>query len=125
MSDDGPDATAVDVDNASDCENASDGEEGSDDEGRSDGDTFGVGIHVTSEEFQFVVHVPSAIDSGWNDPDEFQRLIEQVTWETLDQQETLRAVARTTDEGETATLGTVTMRPDGDVVDRSLAVPGE
>lgn len=120
MSDDGPDATAADAETASDGE----GDEGSDG-GSADGDTFGVGIHVTSEEFRFVVHVPSAIDSGWSDPDEFQRLIERVTWDTLDQRATLRAVARTTDEGETATLGTVTMRPGGDVVDRSLAPPDE
>jgi len=91
----------------------------------SEGDTFGVGIHVTSDEFRFVVHVPSDIDSGWRDPDEFQRLIEVATWDRLDQRETLRAVARTTAEGETVTLGTVTMRPGGDVIDHSLAPPEE
>ncbi|QZX99407.1 hypothetical protein [Halobaculum rubrum] len=90
-----------------------------------EGDTFGVGIHVTSDEFRFVVHVPSDIDSGWRDPDEFQRLIEVATWDRLDRPETLRAVARTTAEGETVTLGTVTMRPGGDVIDHSLAPPGE
>ncbi|SHH56523.1 hypothetical protein [Halobaculum gomorrense] len=89
------------------------------------GDTFGVGIHVTSDEFRFVVHVPSDIDSDWRDPDEFQRLIERATWKRLDQQETLRTVARSTDEGETATLGTVTMRPGGDVTDHSLSPPEE
>ena len=30
----------------------------------SSGDTFGVGIHVTESDLQFVVHVPSDIDSG-------------------------------------------------------------
>ena len=89
------------------------------------GDTFGVGIHVTSDEFRFVVHVPSDIDAGWRDPDAFQRLIEVATWDRLDQQETLRAVARTTAEGETVTLGTVTMRPGGGVIDHSLAPPEE
>ncbi|MFC7070679.1 hypothetical protein [Halobaculum lipolyticum] len=89
------------------------------------GDTFGVGIHVTSEEFRFVVHVPSDIDAGWSDPDEFQRRIERVTWETLDQGETLRAVARTADAEETVTLGTVTMRPGGEVVGHTLAPPEE
>jgi hypothetical protein len=107
MSDDGVDATAAGAD--------------ADDEG----DTFGVGIHVTSDEFRFVVHVPSNIDSGWRDPDEFQRLIERATWERLDQRETLRAVAGTTAEGKTATLGTVTMRPSGDVTGDSLAAPEE
>lgn len=119
MSDDGSDATAADTDGAPTGDGAPD--TGDD----ADGDTFGVGVHVASEEFRFVVHVPSEIDSGWSDPDEFQRLIEQVTWDTLDQRATLQAVARTTAEGETATLGTVTMRPDGEVVDRSLAPPEE
>ncbi|MFC7136970.1 hypothetical protein [Halobaculum litoreum] len=90
-----------------------------------DGDTFGVGIHVADDEFRFVVHVPSDIDSGWDDPDEFQRRIERVTWETLDQRETLRAVARTAAVDETVTLGTVTMRPDGEVVAHTLAPPEE
>ncbi|UIP01264.1 hypothetical protein Hbl1158_09160 [Halobaculum sp. CBA1158] len=88
-------------------------------------DTFGVGIHVAPEEFRFVVHVPSDIDSGWRDPESFQRRIERVTWETLDREGTLRAVARTTDEGETVTLGTVSMRPDGEVVSRSLSSPAD
>ncbi|WP_435065648.1 hypothetical protein [Halobaculum sp. EA56] len=87
------------------------------------GDTFGVGIHVAAEEFRFVVHVPSDIDSGWSDPEEFQRLIERVTWEALDRAETLRAVDRVADEGETVTLGTVRMRSDGTVVDRDLSAP--
>ncbi|MFC7095925.1 hypothetical protein [Halobaculum marinum] len=95
------------------------------DEGPDAGDTFGVGIHVTSEVFQFVVHVPSDIDSGWSDPDEFQRLIERVTWETLDQEDTLRAVARTAGTDETVTLGTVTMRPDGELLAHTLSSPAE
>jgi len=119
MSDDGSDATTADTEDAPTGEGAP---EPGDDAG---GDTFGVGVHVATEEFRFVVHVPSEIDSGWSDPDEFQRLIERVTWDTLDQRATLQAVARTTAEGETATLGTVTMRPDGEVVDRSLAPPEE
>ena len=89
------------------------------------GDTFGVGIQVAAEEFRFVVHVPSEIDSGWSDPDEFQRLIERETWEVLDRRETLRAVDDAAGEGETVTLGTVTMRPDGSVVGHTLSPPGE
>ncbi|MFB6157925.1 MAG: hypothetical protein ABEJ34_08800 [Haloferacaceae archaeon] len=86
-------------------------------------DTFGVGIAVTGTELQFLVRVPSDIDAGWTDPDEFQTLVERVVWDRLDREETLRAVAATTPEGETATLGTVTLRPDGTVVDHSLDAP--
>lgn len=88
-----------------------------------DGDTFGVGVHVTEEELRFVVHVPSNIDSGWTDPEAFQGLVQQVVWERLDREETLRAVAATMPPGETATLGRVTLRPDGTVVDATLEAP--
>ena len=104
--------------------NDADGE-GDADGAESDGDRFGVGIHVAAETLRFVVHVPSAIDSGWSDPDEFQRLIERETWEVLDRRETLRAVDDAAGEGETVTLGTVTMRPDGSVVGHTLSPPGE
>ena len=104
--------------------NDADGE-GDTDGAESDGDRFGVGIQVAAEEFRFVVHVPSEIDSGWSDPDEFQRLIERETWAVLDRRETLRAVDDVAGEGETATLGTVTMRPDGSVVGHTLSPPGE
>ncbi|WP_372911712.1 hypothetical protein [Salinigranum sp.] len=90
---------------------------------RPDADTFGVGIHVTEEELQFVVHVPSAIDSGWTDPEAFQRLVERVVWDHLDQEATLRAIASSADTGETVTLGTVSLRPGGTVVDHSLSAP--
>jgi len=85
-----------------------------------DGDTFGVGIHVTEAEFQFVVHVPSDIDSGWTDPEEFQRLVEQAVWERLDREATLRRLAADAETGETVTLGRVTLRPDGTVVDAAF-----
>lgn len=88
-------------------------------------DTFGVGIHVTETDLQFVVHVPSEIDSGWTDPDEFQRLVERVVWDRLDQESTLRGVAAAADAGETVTLGRVTLDPDGTVVDHSLSSPDE
>ncbi|EMA04658.1 hypothetical protein [Haloferax denitrificans] len=88
-----------------------------------DADTFRVGIHVTETELRFVVNVPSDIDSGWTDPDAFQRLVERVTWEQLDQRETLQTVATRAAEGETVFLGTVTLRPDETVVDHSLRVP--
>lgn len=90
---------------------------------RTDADTFGVGIHVTDEELQFVVHVPSSISSGWTDPETFQRLVERIVWDHLDQGTTLRTIASSTPTGETVTLGTVTLRPDGTVVDHSLSAP--
>lgn len=86
-------------------------------------DTFGVGIHVTDEDLQFLVHVPSEIDSGWTDPDEFQQLVERVVWDRLDQQRTLRAIATGASPGETVSLGTVTLAPDGTVVDYELSTP--
>lgn len=88
-----------------------------------DGDTFGVGVHVTEEELRFVVHVPSDIDSGWTDPEAFQGVVQQVVWERLDREETLQAVAATTPPGKTVTLGRVTLRPDGTVVDATLEAP--
>ena len=102
-----------------------DHEEGAGTDDRADADTFGVGIHVTEEDLQFVVHVPSSIDSGWTDPETFQRLVERVVWDHLDQEATLRGIASSASSGETVTLGTVTLRPDGTVVDRSLSAPGE
>jgi hypothetical protein len=88
-------------------------------------DTFGVGVHVTEADLQFLVRVPSDIDSGWTDPDEFQRLVEQVVWERLDQDAVLGAIARSTPPGETVSLGTVTLDPDGSVVDHSLSAPAD
>ncbi|WP_238993864.1 hypothetical protein [Halobellus captivus] len=88
------------------------------------GDTFGVGIHVTESEFQFVVHVPSDIDSGWTDPQAFQGYVERAVWDRLDRESTLRRLAREASVGETVTLGHVTLHPDGTVVDASLDVPG-
>jgi hypothetical protein len=87
------------------------------------GDTFGVGIHVTERELQFVVHVPSAIDSEWSDPEAFQQLVERVVWDRLDQESTLRAIASAAETDDTVTLGTVTLRPDGTVVDHALSAP--
>lgn len=88
-------------------------------------DTFGVGVHVTDEELRIVVQVPSEIDSGWTDPEEFQTLVQQVLWDRLDREETLQAVAASTPPGETAMLGTVTLQPDGTVVETSLEPPEE
>ncbi|MFB6159637.1 MAG: hypothetical protein ABEJ61_00490 [Haloferacaceae archaeon] len=86
-------------------------------------DTFGVGVHVAAEELRLVVRVPSEIDAGWTDPEAFQRLVAEVVWERLDRESTLRALAdRPT--GETVTLGTVTLDPDGTVVECSLDAPG-
>jgi hypothetical protein len=86
-------------------------------------DTFGVGIHLTEEEFQFVVGVPSDVDSGWTDPEEFQSLVAETVWELLDRQSVFESVADRFRTGETATLGTVTLDPDGTVVSHDLEIP--
>ncbi|MFC4359120.1 hypothetical protein ACFO0N_14320 [Halobium salinum] len=96
---------------------------GADDLERAEADTFGVGVHVTDEELRFVVRVPSDIDSGWTDPEAFQELVERVVWERLDRETVLRRVAAETPAGETVTLGTVTLQPDGTVVDYRLSAP--
>jgi len=87
------------------------------------GDTFGVGIHLTAAELRFVVRVPSDIDAGWTDPEEFQSLVETAVWNRLDRESVLGAIADEHDGGETVSLGTVTLRPDGTVVDASLDPP--
>ncbi|WP_089695599.1 hypothetical protein [Halogranum gelatinilyticum] len=87
------------------------------------GDTFGVGIGVTDTDLQFLVQVPSDIDSQWTDPEEFQRLVEQVVWQQLDQQTVLQEIASTAEPGDSVRLGTVTLTPDGTVVDHSLREP--
>ena len=79
------------------------------------GDTFGVGIHVTDAEFQFVVHVPSDIDAGWTDPEAFQRAVERAVWDRLDRTATLRRIGERIDTGETVTLGRITRAPDGTI----------
>jgi hypothetical protein len=86
-------------------------------DGPAAGDTFGVGIHVTDAEFQFVVHVPSDIDSGWTDPEAFQRVVERAVWNRLDRAATLREIGANAAVGETVTLGRVTLTPDGTVHD--------
>jgi hypothetical protein len=102
---------------------ASMSEDAAEDDDTRTGDTFGVGIAVTEAELRVVVRVPSDIDSGWTDPEEFQGMVERVLWDRLDQEETLRTVASTTEPGETAMLGTVTLRSDGTVVTESLDAP--
>lgn len=87
-------------------------------------DTFGVGIHLTDEELQFVVHVPSDVDSGWTDPEAFQSLVAETVWDRLDQQAVLETIASRFETGETVTLGTVTLEPDGTVVAHDLTMPG-
>jgi len=90
-----------------------------------DGDRFLVAIHVTESELEFVVHVPSDIDSGWRDPEAFQQLVAEVTWNRLDQESTLRAIAAEGSPGETVTLGSVTLQPDGTVVSHELFAPNQ
>jgi len=87
------------------------------------GDQFLVAIHVTESDLQFVVRVPSDIDSGWQDPEEFQRLVEQITWDQLDQESALRTIATTASPGDTVSLGSVRLKPDGTVVSHSLSAP--
>jgi hypothetical protein len=86
-------------------------------------DTFGVSIGVDDDAFRFLVHVPSALDAAWSDRDTFQRLVEDAVWDHLDRDGTLRAVDRVADTGERVELGTVTLRPDGTVVDHALTAP--
>jgi hypothetical protein len=86
-------------------------------------DTFGVAIGVTDAELRFLVRVPSDIDSGWSDPTAFQSLVESTVWDRLDRDHTLGVISQTANTGETASLGTVTLEPDGTVVDDSLSVP--
>jgi hypothetical protein len=86
-------------------------------------DTFGVGVRVTDDELRFLVHVPTDIDPGWTDPTAFQSLVADVVWDRLDQQTVLEQIATERTTGDTVGLGTVTIRPDGTVVDHDLAPP--
>lgn len=86
-------------------------------------DTFGVGIRLTESEFQVVVGVPSDVDSGWTDPKEFQSLVAEAVWERLDRQSVLESIDERFRTGETATLGTVTLDPDGTVISHDLETP--
>ena len=88
-----------------------------------EGDRFLVGIHVTEEQLEFVVHVPSEIDSEWRDPEAFQQRVAEVTWKQLDQESTLRSIAADSSPGETVTLGSVWLQPNGTVVDHELSSP--
>ncbi|MFC5136249.1 MULTISPECIES: hypothetical protein [Haloferacaceae] len=87
-------------------------------------DTFGVGVRVTEEELRFLVHVPTDIASGWTDPEAFQSLVAEVVWERLDRRSVLETIATEFDTRDTVRLGTVTLDPDGTVVDHDLTVPG-
>jgi hypothetical protein len=86
-------------------------------------DTFGVGIHLTDDELEFVVRVPSDVDSGWTDPEAFQSLVAETVWNRLDRAAVLGAVADRYEAGDTVSLGTVTLRPDGTVVSHDLSAP--
>ena len=88
-----------------------------------EGDRFLVGIHVTDEQLEFVVRVPSEIDSEWRDPEAFQQLVADVTWDHLDQESTLRTIASERSPGETVRLGSVRLQPDGTVLDAALSNP--
>jgi hypothetical protein len=86
-------------------------------------DRFVVGIDVSEEELAFFVHVPRRIDSGWSDPEAFQRLVAEVTWERLDRETVLSEIAAHAGPGERVVLGSVTLEPDGEVVETELTVP--
>lgn len=86
-------------------------------------DTFGVAIGVSEDQLRVLVQVPTDIDSGWSDHETFQRLVAEVVWERLDREATLRAVVAVAEPGEKVPLGTVTLRPDGEVVAADLAAP--
>jgi len=86
-------------------------------------DTFGVGIHLTDDELQFVVQVPSDVDSGWTDPEAFQSLVADTVWKRLDKRRVLETIADRFETGDTVTLGSVSLDPDGTVTDYSLGVP--
>ena len=114
-----------DRDDTGDERPSADRETAPSDDGAPDaGDTFGVGIHVTDAEFQFVVHVPSDIDAGWTDPEAFQRVVERAVWKRLDREATLRGIGERATTGETVTLGRITLTPDGTVQDSEFSAAG-
>ncbi len=86
-------------------------------------DTFGVGIHLTDDELQFVVQVPTDVDSGWTDPEAFRSLVAEAVWERLDQRRVLETISSRYESGDTVTLGIVSLEPDGTVTDVDLSVP--
>lgn len=86
-------------------------------------DTFGVSIGVDDDALRFLVHVPTDLDAAWSDRDAFQRLVEEAVWERLDREDTLSAVGATADAGERVELGTVTLTPDGSVLEHTLSAP--
>lgn len=88
-------------------------------------DTFGVGIHVTESELQVVVRVPADIDAGWTDRQALQQLVERAVWDALDRDRVLRTINDEASAGETVGLGTITLEPDGTVVEHSLSSPEE
>lgn len=91
--------------------------------GDGEADTFAVGVHVAEDELRFLVRVPSDVDSGWTDPEGFQRLVERAVWDRLDREDVLSYLATECETGQTVSLGTVTLRSDGTVVDHALDAP--
>lgn len=86
-------------------------------------DSFAVAIGVTDSELRFLVQIPSEIDSAWTDPEAFQSLVENIVWDRLEKSRTLSTVSQNADTGEKVFLGTVTLDPDGTVVNTSLSIP--
>jgi hypothetical protein len=94
-----------------------------DTEGTPPADTFGVSIGVDDDAFRFLVHVPSGLEAAWNDRDTFQQLVEAAVWSHLDRESTLHAVGTAATAGERVELGTVTLTPEGTVVEHTLTAP--
>jgi hypothetical protein len=86
-------------------------------------DTFGVSIGVDDDAFRVLIHVPSALTATWPDRAAFQHRVETAVWSHLDRERTLRRVGHVAAVGERVELGTVTLTPDGTVVDHALSLP--
>ncbi len=86
-------------------------------------DTFGVGVGVGDDSLRLVVRVPSDVDAAWRDREAFRERVETAVWRHLDRDAVLGEIARETPAGETVRLGTVSLDPDGTLVDHDLSAP--
>ena len=81
-------------------------------------------IDLTEADLLAVVQVGSDIETGWSDHEEFQQLVERVLLDVLDRDSALQTITTETAVGDTVGLGTVTLEPDGTLVEHSLSPPG-
>jgi hypothetical protein len=86
-------------------------------------DTFAVAVGVGDDSLRLVVRVPSDVDAAWRDREAFQERVAEAVWERLDREAVLGDIARETPAGETVRLGTVTLDPDGTLVEEALSPP--